>query len=452
MEKLYVGRSRVDITPTKLPVLVNGQFEERRFDKIGDPLSARAIAFRQGDECALLAVVDTCMMSDSFIDGVKVLINRATAIPENRMMISATHCHSAPSVQAILGTGVDEEYAAFLPEKIVEAAQKAYENLIEVEAGFGEGEDTQNVFCRRFIMKPGTAWTVDTAFTGSPGDIAQMNPFGIEKDIVCPTDKADPGVRILAFRTFDGLPYSLLGNYSTHYAEEEAVSADYFGVFCDCVAQGLNAPEGFTALMSNGTSGDCNCIDFAGNPERKFDKNSVGRSVARVALEAYRDIQFDPAPRLAMIEEKITLGIRQPTESQLRQAEAYLKAREINSIRDLKNYNDAYAWESVVLSKLAPVRQVKIQTLRIADTAIVALPMEVYTATGREIRFMSPFPHTIVISMANGYNGYMPTEESFRLGGYTTWRARSSCLEPLAERKVRRLVYRMLNRLAEAKK
>ncbi len=448
MEKLYAGRARVDITPTKLPVLVNGQFEERKFNEIGDPLSVRAIAFRQGEESVLLAVVDTCMMSGTFIDAVKAKICQSTGISEDRMLISATHCHSAPSVEAILGTGVDEEYAAFLPGKIVEAAQKAYENLSEVEAGFGEGEDAGNVFCRRFIMKPGTAWTVNPAFTGSPGDIAQMNPFGIEKNIVCPTDKADPGVRILALRTPDGVPYALLGNYSTHYAEEEAISADYFGVFCDRVAKGLSAPDGFTAIMSNGTSGDCNCIDFLGNPGRKFGKISVGESVARTALEAYEGIEFNPAPKLAMLEEKLTLSIRQPTADQLRQAEAYLADRGIDSVKKLSDYNDAYAWESVVLSKLPPTREVKIQTLRVGDTAVVGLPMEVYTATGRELRFMSPFPHTVVISLANGCNGYMPTEESFRLGGYTTWRARTSCLEPLAERKVRRLVYGMLNRLA----
>ncbi len=448
MEKLYAGRARVDVTPTKLPIMVNGQFEERWFDEIGDPLSVRAFVFRQGDEKIMLAVVDTCMMSGTFIDAAKAKIQKATGISEDRILISATHCHSAPSVEAILGTGVDEEYAAFLSGKIVEAAQKASENFAEVEAGFGQGEDPKNVFCRRFIMKPGTAWTVNPEFTGSPGDIAQMNPFGIEKNVVCSTDVADPWVRILALRTPDGVPYALLGNYSTHYAEEKAISADYFGVFCDRMAKGLNTPEGFTAIMSNGTSGDCNSIDFLGNPKREFGKVSVGESVAEAALKAYPQIEFDPAPRLAMIEEKLTLGIRQPTADQLRQAEAYLADRGIDSVKGLKDYNDAYAWESVVLSKLPSTREVKIQALRVGDTAIVALPMEVYTATGREIRFMSPFPHTIVISLANGCNGYMPTEESFRLGGYTTWRARTSCLEPLAERKVRKLVYGMLNRLA----
>jgi hypothetical protein len=31
--------------------------------------------------------------------------------------------------------------------------------------------------------------------------------------------------------------------------------------------------------------------------------------------------------------------------------------------------------------------------------------------------------------LANAYHGYLPTPEHHALGGYETWRARSSCLE-----------------------
>lgn len=449
MEPFLAGRARVDITPTKLPIVVNGQFEERWFNEIGDPLSVRAFVLKRGPVHLAMATVDTCMMSADLIDEAKRIITSGTGIPDDRIMISATHCHSAPSVLSILGSRIDEDYAAALPGKIAEAVLKANGGLTEVEAGFGAKDDPENVFCRRFIMKPGTAWTVNRAFTGSPGDIAQMNPFGKESDIVCPTDQADPAVRVLAFRTPDGTPYSLFGNYSTHYAEEAAISADYFGVFCGRVSEGLGAPDGFVAIMSNGTSGDCNSIDFLGNPKRSFDKISVGNSVARAALEAYPSISFDRSPKLGMIERVLTLAIRKPTADQVAEAKKYLAGRGVDSILKLKDYDDAYAWETVVLDGLPAARRVRIQTIRVGETAIVALPMEVYTATGREIRFMSPFSHTIVVSLANGANGYMPTEEAFRLGGYTTWRARSSCLEPLAERKVRRCVGEMLGALAK---
>jgi len=36
---------------------------------------------------------------------------------------------------------------------------------------------------------------------------------------------------------------------------------------------------------------------------------------------------------------------------------------------------------------------------------------------------------TFMIELANGYNGYLPTPEQHKLGGYETWRAQSSYLE-----------------------
>ena len=78
MTTFYAGRARIDITPTKLPIIVNGQFEERWFNEIGDPLSVRAFVFRKGDLRIAMAVVDTCMMSAELIDSAKRLkIGRA---------------------------------------------------------------------------------------------------------------------------------------------------------------------------------------------------------------------------------------------------------------------------------------------------------------------------------------------------------------------------------------
>jgi hypothetical protein len=48
----------------------------------------------------------------------------------------------------------------------------------------------------------------------------------------------------------------------------------------------------------------------------------------------------------------------------------------------------------------------------------------------------SPLKPTFTIELANGYFGYIPPPEAHKLGGYTSWRARSSCLEVQAEPKI----------------
>jgi hypothetical protein len=40
---------------------------------------------------------------------------------------------------------------------------------------------------------------------------------------------------------------------------------------------------------------------------------------------------------------------------------------------------------------------------------------------GLELKKRSPFQHTVVVGLANGRHGYLPTVEQHRLGGYETW-------------------------------
>jgi hypothetical protein len=77
-----------------------------------------------------------------------------------------------------------------------------------------------------------------------------------------------------------------------------------------------------------------------------------------------------------------------------------------------------------------------IQALRVGELGIAAVPCEVFAETGLAIKQHSPFKPTFTIELANGYDGYLPTPEQHRLGGYETWRARSSFLEPQAAPKI----------------
>ena len=76
------------------------------------------------------------------------------------------------------------------------------------------------------------------------------------------------------------------------------------------------------------------------------------------------------------------------------------------------------------------------QALRIGDIAIATTPNETYALTGLKLKHQSPLPHTMVIELANGGDGYIPPPEQHLLGGYNTWAARSAGLEVLAEPKI----------------
>lgn len=131
------GAHRVDVTPTNYPVLVNAMFTERSATNAVDRLFVRALALDDGATRLVLAVVDTCMVARDLIDRAKQEANRVTGIPTDKMLVSATHTHSAPSAMGCLGSRMDTNYATFLGPRIAEAIIGAFRNLQPAQIGWG---------------------------------------------------------------------------------------------------------------------------------------------------------------------------------------------------------------------------------------------------------------------------------------------------------------------------
>ena len=202
-------------------------------------------------------------------------------------------------------------------------------------------------------------------------------------------------------------------------------------------------------MMTNGTSGDTNCLDFT-RPQRRFDRFSVAHDVAEDAFIAYQRIQYATWVPLVMEEQLLTMPVRMPTDAEVAAAKKHL-------VENVPNGNpskqvDVYARETVLLSQMPPTRELKLQAIRIGGLGIATIPNEVYSSTGLQIKAESPTETTFTIELANGAEGYIPPPGQHALGGYTTWRARSSCLAVEAEPKIADAVLGLLNRVANARR
>ena len=446
-EKVFrAGAFAVDITPTKLPVIVSGSSLEQGAKEVVDPLHARCLVLDDGTEQIAIVVADILLMPRPMMDQITQAAHEKTGIPVNRMLISGTHTHTAPCVYGVLGTDCDEAYAAFLPGKVAEGIEQAYKNLAPARIGWAMGKDPTNVFCRRFLMKPGTART--NPFTGKQNDHAQMNPGYLNPNAIKPTGPADPDVAVLSVQTRDGRPLALVSNYSTHYAGSKPISADYFAVFCAEIEKRIGAEDRdppFVAMLSNGTSGDANCHDFT-KPSREFDRFTVGRDVANAAFEAYKTIRYHDWVPLVMEEARLTLKVRKPTAEEVAEARPVFDSLPDGKPRD---WPEIYARETIIMDQWPDTREIKLQAIRIGQLGITAMPNEVYGSTGLRLKAESPLKPTFNVSLANGYAGYLPPPDQHKLGGYTTWRARSSCLEEEAEPKIVVQLLELLNQVAE---
>ena len=108
--------------------------------------------------------------------------------------------------------------------------------------------------------------------------------------------------------------------------------------------------------------------------------------------------------------------------------------------------------EGGILSAVAIVIIAAWLSLAIGGLGIAAIPNEVYGSTGLQIKAESPLKPTFNASLANGYAGYLPPPDQHKLGGYTTWRARSSCLEEEAEPKIVAKLLELLDTVAERRR
>ncbi len=442
-DDLVAGASVVDITPRTLPIITSGMWTENLAEKVNDPLHARCLVLDDGETTIAVVVVDSLMLSRELLDEAKETASKLTGIPTEHMLISATHTHSAPSVVGVLGSGVDDRYARQLRQWIVESIVRAYEGRVPAKVGWSVAEDREHTHCRRWIYRSDR--TVADPF-GAPTVRANMIPGYQDSDHIGPAGPVNSGLSILAAQTLDGRPIAVLANFSMHYFEWKPISADYFGLFCKRLAEriavdGQESPP--VVMLSQGTQGDQQWFDFS-QPEKALSIDAYSQAVVNVAYDAYRHITFQRNLSLAMTERKLVLDRRTPDGERLawaRQIVAGMNGRNPQTIPEI------YAREQVYLDE-QPQRELKLQAVRVGDFGITAIPCEAYGITGLKLRLRSPLQPTFTIGLANGAEGYIPPPEQHKLGGYTTWPARSAGLEANAEPKIVETLLQMMEEIS----
>lgn len=458
---LRAGAFAQDITPlpAQLPTPINGGMKGSFAKTVTDPMHARSFALQSGATTLVFCIVDACMIPREICEAAKSIASRATGIPASHLLISATHSHSCATLTPVFQSNADPVYLANLPTRIAESIIRAHANLEPAEIAFGHAANPDQVFNRRWLVKPGESY-------GNPFDVttdrAWMNPGYKNPKVTGPAGPIDPDVSLLAARAkSDGRPLAVLANYSLHYVGGlPAISADYFAAFARELTTRLNATDTrytgkptFVGIMSNGTSGDINNVNFAAPapPKRAPGEQItvVAQSVASTALQAYARLSWQASAPLATAERDLTLAVRKPNAAELTRAQKIVATTPRDAGGQFADRKAIYALESLALADFPATVPVKLQVLRIGALTVAAIPCEVFVEIGLALKATKPLAEHFTISLANGYNGYLPTPEHHVLGGYETWRARSSYLEVAASEKVTATLRELLASVAK---
>lgn len=433
-EELRVGAAIVDATPQMFPVLVNGGMLSRSESEVKTPINVRAIVVDDGVDRLALVVVDSCMIPRQLCDEAKALAATKTNIKPDRMMISATHTHTAPSSLACLGTDADPNYVPFLRIKIAEAIQTAEGNLEPARVGWGSADAAEYTALRRWIRRPDRI--VEDPF-GNKTVRANMHAAQNWDDVIGESGPEDPELSMLSFQALDGRPIALLANFSMHYFSDEKISADYFGLFCNQMQKqlGASSPTGtqpFVAILSHGCSGDIWRRDYTKAEFKNPTIQDYTDGLVSIAIGCYKSIEHKSADDIAMSESRLKLRYRVPDKQRLEWAQKIVTEM---GDRLPKDTTEVYAREQLILHERQET-EVVVQGIKIGEFGIATTPTETYALTGMKIKLQSPLSKTMVIELANGGDGYIPPPEQHLLGGYNTWAARSAGLEVQAEPKI----------------
>lgn len=434
---LRAGAAALDVTPTAFPVLVNGGMTSATATRVKTPLHARALALDDGTTRCAIVIVDSCMMDRAFLDSVKAEAARKTPIPAPNILIGATHTHSAAASMGCLGTDADPAYTPFLKTRLVSAIAAAHANLEPAQVGWARAMAPHHTALRRWILRP---------------DRMQFDPFGnrtvratmhagrILDDVTGESGPPDPSLPMISVQARNGRPIALLANFSMHYFSDSAISADYYGLFCEALKARLapNPPGNhppFVGIMSHGCSGDIWRRDYrkpAPKPGEEPGIEAYAGQLADIAAEACRNIAHTAGATVAMAEARLPMRYRVPDLQRLEWAQRIVAA---TGDRLPKTQPEIYAREQVLLHE-RQTTEVVVQALRLGDMVIATTPCETYALTGLKLKARSPLPKAMVIELANGGDGYIPPPEQHVLGGYNTWSARSAGLETTAEPRI----------------
>ena len=446
------GFGRADITPNFAVHMNGGGDPNRIFDgteeNILDRLYVNCVAITDTkDETVLLITQDLTNAAKNYTTEARRRISEATGVPQENILISATHTHSAPDTanygdeESSRTTGV----AAFRElyfAKVVEAAQAAMADRSFATAASGTAvakttvtkgisgiytweEERDLVFVRRYVQ-------ADGGYRGGNGH----NPDSALVDSVY---DANSTMQIIAFTrplAEKDILFTNLGVHATFNGTttQMQLSADFPGALRDQVE---STGEYWSAHFISGGA-DQNPESEISDEKHNLDYQEYGKRAGQIALEAVSSLTSVKTGQIAVASETVVAdGNVQDIlpdkaagtyETKLENAKT---AREIFNTtgfadgeakaKELGFKGIYHAIGYISRSSMAETRSVTISTLAFGDVSFVLAPYEMFGCSAAELIEASPYTNTFIITCCNGADGYMPTEEAYDYGCYESY-------------------------------
>jgi hypothetical protein len=425
------------------------------------PLRGRVFLVDDGRRRIAIVCLDLLGLLAEQVDELRERLAAQGGLERGDILVACSHTHRAPFTSSAWGED-DGTAAAFLEDvasRMERTMGAAVAALKPASLSVGRAAAPGWAFNRRPIYAGGQV--------GTHG-LAQGDGFmGME-------GSADDEVAVLVARGEDGAIIGGLVNFACHptaMGHEPVYSADYPGVLTEALERRFGGVFGFLL----GAAGDTSTPDpDSTDPESGFGREhteAMGRAVAERAEEAMAAGRAVAGESIGVARTRLRIEQRRPTMAQVALARWYLErapadrderditrrlyghdytfndGRQVGNERHARELLEMWEWQRErPASEL--VEEIEMQAMAIGDVAIVAFPVELFSAFGRRLKAESPFAQTLIATLANGWHGYAPTVEAFARGGYEPRFAYPSRLAPEAGDLMTNRALALLGRLA----
>lgn len=434
---LKVGFGREKITPTMEVYISGGGNPKRLSTGILDDLFITCIAITDAaDNTVLVFTEDMQQVSSPFIDpGVEGVVT-ATGVPQEKIIIAATHTHSAPGQH--LGRQGIKDYQEIYTKGMIQAAVAAMADRAAATVSVGSTHAAGLVFVRHYLLENGTyAGSAYGDFKSAPikqqaydaKDIVQMIRFDREGK------KPVLFMNLGAHATFNG--NIKLTNIS---ADFPGPTRDYIESNSDCLvayflgAAGDQVPRSLHEPINHG-------LDYIG----------YGQKLGRYVLDALPSMTEVKSDNLQIRRWIITAKANKNDMDRLAQAEEVYDAFVEGSYKLanplVKQYGFVSPYEARAIcihSKQGETRDVQLAALTFGDVAMTFGAFEMFGDTGVDIREKSPYATTFVVSQSMATNDYIPAPIGFKLRCYEAY---SSHYAPGTAERITEEYVRVLNEM-----
>lgn len=420
-DKILIGYAMADITPEEsVPLGGYGNSSYRFFLSIRDPLRASCLAVTDSlGNTVILLELDALIIDDPFLSDARKEIEARLKIPQECVMISASHSHSSPDIWNRQEPSI-QRYHALLTRRLVDAATRAMEDRGEAVVSYGTVSLPNMNFVKHY-------YHVENGEKKFFGDNFGTPVYDETTDHATVANSNMHVLQILR----EGKQEIVLINWRAHplftgYANGApncVLSADYVGSY----RKALESMRPCHAMFFQGCAGNMNATTRLAKERQYTTCDSYGMNLAAKAVECLEKHMTPAAPGAVKHRQiLLTASLDHRTDSIVEQAKAVQKLwRETNDLKKTVEFASQWGIRSPYHANAIVAKASKPESMDM-EVNVITLGPDVAIVTGTEMfdtistatEADSPFAMTLTMGYCSAYRGYLPSLYGFEYTCY----------------------------------